>query len=237
MRRLKSTDAWILDRPFPPEDVLNVCSDSSVVLRSRRFVVSSGFKCQSNAVDAESLARRLRSVVKHVTQMSVALANKDTQMWWASKSPKLYLKSSKELLVGEISRPLTFLQRTSVPALPRLLSGRRMMEVWLSSGPHVPWASINDGQPVPESYLASELLGVEAEPFQQRASTLLNINNNENTPEKGSVAAHTMVHPHFWVVKVDPAERLRVKEERFFLQDHDNKLLIIMFPSLELWPL
>lgn len=163
-------------------------------------------------------------------------------MWRASKCPKLYLKSSKELLVEENSRPLTFLQRTSVPALPRLLSGRRMMEVWLSSRPHVPWASTNDGQPVPESYLASELLWVEAEP-QQRASMLLNINNNDNTPEKRSVAAHTMVHPHFWVVEVDPAERLRVKEEEFLLQDHDKKLLIIMLqahtkvPSLELWPL
>lgn len=50
-----------------------------------------------------------------------------------------------------------FLQRTSVPALPRLLSGRRMMEVWLSSCSHVPWASLKAGQPVPESYLASEL--------------------------------------------------------------------------------
>lgn len=57
----------------------------------------------------------------------------------------------------KLKTQLTFLQRTSVPALPRLLSGRRMMEAWLSSRSHVPWASLNAGQPVPESYLASEL--------------------------------------------------------------------------------
>lgn len=61
---------------IPPASVPQVYADSSVVLRSRGFVVSSGFKRQSDAVDAESLARWLRPIVKHVTQVGVALVGK-----------------------------------------------------------------------------------------------------------------------------------------------------------------
>lgn len=71
LRRCKSINVSI-----PPESEPKVYSASSVVLRSRGFVVSSGFKRQSDAVDAESLACWLRSVVKHMTQMGVTLANK-----------------------------------------------------------------------------------------------------------------------------------------------------------------
>lgn len=63
-------------RSIPPAGELHLSRDSSVVLRSGGFVVTSGFKRQSDAVDAESLACRLRSVVKHMSQMCVALANK-----------------------------------------------------------------------------------------------------------------------------------------------------------------
>lgn len=103
------------------------------------------------------------------------------------------------------SASLTFLQMTSVPALPRLLSGRRRMEVWLSSCPHVPWASVNDGQPVPESYLASELLGGGGEGGEDSfhpPSMLITrtLKHAVGTPEEGGVTAHTVVHPHFGVV-------------------------------------
>lgn len=71
LRRCKSINALITSEGEP-----KVSRDSSVVFRSRGFVVSSGFKRQSDAVDAESLACWLRSVVKHVSQMCVTLANK-----------------------------------------------------------------------------------------------------------------------------------------------------------------
>lgn len=131
---------------------------NSVVLRSRRCVVSPGFKGQSHTVDAEPLACWLRSIVKHMSQMCITLVKK-------SHTDECQKIQSGTWAIWVCSTLLTFLQRTSVPALPRLLSGRRMMEVWLSSCPHVPWASLNDGQPVPESYLASELLKVEFESF------------------------------------------------------------------------
>lgn len=109
---------------------------------------------------------------------------KHTKLWWASKRPKMYWNKIT-LSSWVCSTSLTFLQRTSVPALPRLLSGRRMMEVWLSSFPHVPWASLNEGQPVPESYLDSELLKEEGQSFQQRASTSPDSNNSNKHTWKG----------------------------------------------------
>lgn len=72
LQRCKSINALIT-----PEGEPKVSRDSSVVFRSRGFVVSSGFKRQSDAVDAESLARWLRSVVKHVSQMCVTIFTKN----------------------------------------------------------------------------------------------------------------------------------------------------------------
>lgn len=68
LRRCKSINAWI-----PPAGQPKVSRDSSVVLRTQGFVVFSGFKRQSDTVDAESLACWLWSVIKHVSQMCVTL--------------------------------------------------------------------------------------------------------------------------------------------------------------------
>lgn len=130
------------------------------------------------------MARRLRSVFKHMTQMCVTLPNKTHKVVMSVQRSKMN-RNKITLSSWVCSTSLTFLQRTSVPALPRLLSGRRMMEVWLSSCPHVPWASLNEGQPVPESYLDSELLKEEGESFQQRASTSPDSNNSNKHTWKG----------------------------------------------------
>lgn len=222
LRRCKSINASI-----SPEGEPKVSRDPSVVLRSLGFVVSSGFKRQSDTVDAESLACWLRSVVKHMSQMSVTLANKrhtHVECW----------KMQSWTWATWVSwTPLTFLQRTSVPALPRLLSGRRMMEVWLSSCPHVPWASLNDGQPVPESYLASELLRVEFESFQQGASIFIIINNNKKKTlwQTWKGEHHSTRNGTFPLRSGSGRSRWKAEREimQVFLKDQNSNLKIIVF--------
>lgn len=55
------------------------------------------------------------------------------------------------------TKKLTFLQTTSVRTDPSEVSTRLRMLVLLSSEPDAPWASENEGHPVPEQYFFSEL--------------------------------------------------------------------------------
>lgn len=55
------------------------------------------------------------------------------------------------------TKKLTFLQTTSVRTDPSEVSTCLRMPVLLSSEPDAPWASENEGHPVPEQYFFSEL--------------------------------------------------------------------------------
>lgn len=57
----------------------------------------------------------------------------------------------------DYAKKLTCLQTTSVRAAPNEVSTRLRIPVLLSSEPDVPWASENEGHPVPEQYFLSEL--------------------------------------------------------------------------------